>query len=96
MGPPTYMRSVADRNVVMRRLTVLQQLGTAGMVPRAATLHAVSVVSRAHTANKDAASDASLHGKRTRSNLHKGGNSVYSHVTSYMKTRQGKVSVTQH
>ena len=24
MGPPSYMRSVVDRNVVMRRMTVLQ------------------------------------------------------------------------
>jgi hypothetical protein len=59
MGPPTHMRSVVDRNVVMRRMTVLQQFGTAEMVPRAATLHAVSVLSCAYTENKDAASDAS-------------------------------------
>jgi len=24
MGPPSYMRSVVDRNVVMRRMTVLE------------------------------------------------------------------------
>jgi len=26
MGPPSYMRSVVDRNLIMRRMTVLRQL----------------------------------------------------------------------
>ena len=26
MGPPSYMRSVGDRNVVMRRMTVLYEV----------------------------------------------------------------------
>ena len=30
MGPPSYMRSVVDRNVVMRRMTVYRERAKAG------------------------------------------------------------------
>jgi hypothetical protein len=67
------MRSIVDRNVVMRRMAVLQQFGTAGMVTRAAILHAVSILSCVYSENKDAVSDAARSCEGTRGNLHKGG-----------------------
>ena len=88
MGSPTYMGSVADRNVVMRRMTVQQQFGTAEMSPRAATLHAVSVLSCAHPENNDAASDASRLWQRTCGKLRKG--VIQCTVTSQATHKQDK------
>jgi len=39
MGPPTYMRSVVDRNVVTRRMTVINQPHTTPVLSICLQLH---------------------------------------------------------